>query len=87
MIFDNPYIKDAHLAFVVDHYGRTVPVLVIETTVDIPETMDEIKDHPTLELIEMLAELQSFATYDDRAEFRQVRVISPHMIHPDAGHA
>jgi hypothetical protein len=55
--------------------------------VDIPETMDEVKDHPTLELIEMLAELQSFATYDDRAEFRQVRVISPHMIHPQHGHA
>lgn len=77
MILDNPYIKDSHVAFIVDHLGRTVPILVIETSVDLPEHMEDAPDHPTLELIELLAELQSFAAYDF-ADFRQVKIISPH---------
>ena len=82
MIFDNPYIKDTHITFVVDHLGRTTPILVIRTSVDIPAAMDDIHDHQTLELIELLDELQSFATHDF-ADFRQIQVIGPHQ----SGHA
>lgn len=78
MIIDHPYIKSAKIVSSArGSHGKTNK-LVIETTVDLYSSWNEVADPKLLDLMDILAQLRSFAEHDF-ADFQSVEVKCPAM--------
>jgi hypothetical protein len=88
MIIDHPYIKSAKIVTNYDDASLTATnTLVVETTVELARPYYDTNDFRTHELMELLAQLRSFAEYDF-ADYQAVEVHCPqkHYFARNLGH-
>jgi hypothetical protein len=88
MIIDHPYIKSAKIVTSYDDQLKAdTNTLVVETTVELAKPYYETNDFRTHELMELLAQLRSFAE-NDFADYQAVEVHCPqkHYFARNLGH-
>ncbi len=77
MIIDHPYIKSAKIVTSYDDaLHASTNTLVVETTVELARPYYETSDFRTHELMELLAQLRSFAE-NDFADYQAIEVHCP----------
>ena len=78
MFIDHPYVKSAKIVTSYDDTScQPTNTLVVETTVELSRPYYETKDYHTHELMELLAQLRSFAE-NDFGDFQAMEVHCPH---------
>lgn len=73
MIFDTPYVLDTEITFIVDKDGRTIPVLVVRTCIEMPPHHEET--HEMVDLFDLMGELKNMNDIS-HPEFRPAGLIT-----------
>jgi hypothetical protein len=88
MIIDHPYIQSAKIVTSYDDKtAQAVNTLVVETTIELVKAHYNSHEEETSELLELLAQLKSFAD-NDFGDFQAVEIHSPqkHYFARNLGH-